>query len=58
MWQCYRDYPNDNITEYESFKCKIKITGKAPAVGNAKDVEIVVPLKYSSAIFGDFLKCY
>ena len=55
MWQCYRDDPNDNITEYESSKCKIKITGKAPAVGNAKDVEIAAPLKYSSVIFGELL---
>ena len=44
--QYYRDDPNDNIRQYESFKSKIKITEKAPAVGNAKDVEIIVPLKY------------
>ena len=29
----------------ESFKSKIKITGTTPAGGNAKDVEIAVPLK-------------
>ena len=30
----------------ESFKSKIKITGKAPTASNAKDVERAVPLKY------------
>ena len=45
MWQYYRDDPNDNITESESFKYKIKITGKAPAAGNTKGVKIAVPLK-------------
>ena len=28
LWQYYRDEANDNITESESFKYKIKITGK------------------------------
>ena len=41
-------YPNDNITQSESFKSKIKITGKTPAAGNTKDVEIIVPLSYLS----------
>ena len=27
LWQYYRDDPNDNITLYETFKFKIKITG-------------------------------
>ena len=44
LWQ----YPNYNITESESFKYKIKITGKSPAAGNIKDIQIVVPLKYLS----------
>ena len=48
LWQYYKDDPNDNIAQSESFKSKIKITGKTPAEGNAKDVEIVVPLKYLS----------
>ena len=48
LWQYYRDDPNNNITRSESFKSKIKITGKTPAVGNTKDVEIIVPLKYLS----------
>ena len=29
----------------ESFKFKLKITRKTPQVGNAKNVEIIVPLK-------------
>ena len=48
LWQYYRDYPNDNITQFESLKYKTKITGKTPAAGNAKDVKIAVPLKYLS----------
>ena len=45
MWQCYRDDPNDDITLYESFKYKIKITGKTPDDGNTKEAKIAVPLK-------------
>ena len=48
LWQYYRDEPNDNIANSESFKSKIKITGKTPNDGNEKDVEIMVPLKYLS----------
>ena len=48
MWQYYRDDPNDNITQSESFKFKIRIRGKTPAAGNTKDVEIAVPLRYLS----------
>ena len=39
---------NDNIAQSESFKSKIKITGKTPAADNTKDVEIIVPLKHLS----------
>ena len=46
LWQYYRDDPSDTITESESFKYKIKITGKTPDAGNTKDVKIAVPLKY------------
>ena len=46
LWQYYRDEPNNNLAESESFKSKINITGKTPAAGNEKDVEIMVPLKY------------
>ena len=48
LWQYYKDDPNDNIENSESFKYKIKITGKTPNNGNTKDVEIIVPLKYLS----------
>ena len=47
-WQYYKHDPNDNIVQSESFKSKIKITGKTPAAGNTKDAEIIVPLKYLS----------
>ena len=48
LWQYYEDDPNDNIENSESFKNKIKITGKTPNNGNTKDVEIIAPLKYLS----------
>ena len=48
LWQYYKDDPNDNITQSESFKSKIKITRKTPEDCNTKDVEIIVPLKYLS----------
>ena len=28
LWQYYRDEPNDNLADFESFKSKMKITGK------------------------------
>ena len=42
--QYYRDEPNDNLADSESFKSKIKITGKTPADGDEKDVEIMVAI--------------
>ena len=51
------DDPNDNIADSESFKYKVKITGKTPVEGNIKDFEIIVPLKYISN-FGELLKCH
>ena len=48
LWQYYRDEPDDNLANSESFKFKVKITGKTPAADNEKDVEIMVPLKYLS----------
>ena len=48
LWQYHSDEPNDNLADSESFKSKIKITGKTPAAGNEKDVEVMVPLKYPS----------
>ena len=48
LWQYYKDDPNDNIADSESFKSKVKTTGKTPHDGNTKDAEIIVPLKYLS----------
>ena len=48
LWQYFRDDPNDNLAESESFKSKIKITGKNPNNNNVKNVEIMVPLKFLS----------
>ena len=48
LWQYFRDEPDDDIEDSESFKSKINITGKTPNNGNAKNVEIMVPLKYLS----------
>ena len=48
LWQYYKDEPNGNLADSESFKSKIKITGKTPDDGNIKNVEIIVPLKYLS----------
>ena len=42
-WQQCKDDPNDDVTQSESFKFKIKITGKTPAAVNTKDIEIAVP---------------
>ena len=36
LWQYYRDDPNNNLAKSESFKSKIKITGKTPVDGNTK----------------------
>ena len=48
LWQYYKVDPNDNIADSESFKYKVKITGKTPDIGNTKNVEMIVPLKYLS----------
>ena len=48
LWKYYRVELNNNLTDSESFKSKIKITGNTPADGNTKDVEIAIPLKYLS----------
>ena len=48
LWQYYKDVPNNNLANPESFKFKIKITGKTLDDGNTKDVAIIVPLKYLS----------
>ena len=41
LYQYYKDYPNDNITRNESFKYKVKITGKSLEDGNTKDWKIL-----------------
>ena len=48
LWQYYKNDPDDNLTNSESFKSKVKITGNTPAAGNTKGVKIIVPLKYLS----------
>ena len=48
LWQYFRDEPDNDIEDSESFKSKIKITGKTPNNNNVNDVEIMVPLKYLS----------
>ena len=50
LWQYYKDDPNDNLTDSESFKSKVKITGNTPNNGNIKDAIL--------AIFGEHLRCY
>ena len=54
LWQYYKDEPNDNLANFESFKSKLKITGNTPAGGNRKDVKIIVPLKYLSNFLENF----
>ena len=36
LWQDFRDEPDDNLTDSESFKSKIKITGKTPVDDDKK----------------------
>ena len=36
LYEYYKDEPNDNIADFESFKSKVKITRKTPAAGNTK----------------------
>ena len=48
LWRHYRDEANNNLADSESFKPKMKVTGKTPAAGNEKDIEIMIPLKYLS----------
>ena len=39
LWQYYKDEPNDNSANPESFKSKVKITGNTHADGNAKKLK-------------------
>ena len=54
LWQYYEDDSSYNITQSESLKSKIKITGKTPAEDNTIDVTIIVPLKYLSNFWRTF----
>ena len=38
LWQNYRDDPNNNLTDPESFKSKMKILGNTSTDDNRKDV--------------------
>ena len=51
LWQYYKDDLNDNLTDSQSLKSKVEITGKTPNNGNTKNVEIIVPLKYLSTFW-------
>ena len=42
LWQYYKDEANDNLTDSESFKSKMKI------IGNIQKMVIIAPLKYLS----------
>ena len=46
LQQYYRDEPNANLADSETFKSKMKITGSAPTDGNTNYVKIAVSLKY------------
>ena len=54
LWQYYRDEPNDNLADSESFKSKIKITGKTPNdLGNFNEIfkkDVAYDLKFKSSI--------
>ena len=47
LWQYYRDESHAAVVNSESFKSKIRITGKTPADDNTRSVE-KIPLKYLS----------
>ena len=54
MWKYYRDGPNDNLTDSETFESKVNVTGIRPAAGNTKYVEVMFPLKYLSNFWRTF----
>ena len=43
LWEYYKDEPNDNLADSESFKRKIKIAGNTLADATTKVVEKIVP---------------
>ena len=51
LQQYYKDEPDDNLADSESFKSKVKITASTPADDNTENVEIIVPLKYLSTFW-------
>ena len=48
LCQYYKNEPNDNLADSESFKSKVKITGNTRNNGNTKEVEIIITLEYLS----------
>ena len=52
LWQYFRDESNATLADSESFKSKVKITGKTANDDNTKKIEIAVPLKYLSNFWG------
>ena len=48
LCQYFKDESDNDTENSESFKSRLKITGKTPNNGNEKDVEIMVSLKYLS----------
>ena len=56
LWQHYRDEPAAAILNSESFKSKIKVTGKIRAAGNVKNVKMIsIPLKSQLPVFLNLL---
>ena len=45
-WGYYKDEPNASLTDSESFKSKVKITGSNLSNGNTKGVKTALLLKY------------
>ena len=43
LWQYYKEEPNDNLADSESYKSKVKTIGSTPHNDNIKDVEVIVP---------------
>ena len=56
LWQHYGDEPAAAILNSESFKSKIKVTGKIRAAGNVKNVKMIsIPLKSQLPVFLNLL---
>ena len=49
--QYCRNETNPTITDSESFKFKVRITGRTSATIDTKDVQIAVALKHSNSIW-------